>query len=250
MTQTSVVVCFMEGTVRPGLLEEVMIRLQHLQKYDSPEVLDTSYIAQAIEDHPLSPFPQTMTTERPDRVVANLLEGRVCLIVEGTPKVLIMPSGLTDQFQSPEDDYVRPLPAMIARWLRFVAAVLGTTASAIYVAVLTFHYEVIPHRLIVNVARNRALVPLPALLEALLLAIAAELLREATNRLPSTVGQVIGVVGALVLGQAAAQANLVSPLLVIVVAVSTIASFAVPNNSSATALRLMRFPMILAAGFL
>lgn len=249
-TQTAVALCYMENKVPPQLLREVLDRLHHLQHANPPDVLDTSFISQAIEDHPHSPFPQTMSTERPDRTVSNLLEGRICLLVEGTPKAVIVPAGLPDQFQSPEDYYQRPLAATVARFIRFLGAFLGTTASALYVAVLTYHYEVIPHRLIVNVARSRAMVPFPSLFEALVLEGAVELLREATNRLPSNVGQVIGVVGALVLGQAAVEASLVSPLLVIVVAVSTIASFAVPNNPTATALRLMRFPLILSAGFL
>lgn len=250
LTKISVAICYMEDKVTSQLLQEVMGRLHHLLQVDLPEVFDTSYIGQAIEDHPLSPFPQTMSTERPDRTVANLIEGRVCLLVDGTPKALIVPAGLTDQFQSPEDYYQRPLAATVSRWLRFVGAFLGTTASAIYVAVLTFHYEVIPQRLIVNVAESRAMVPFPSLFEALVLEGAVELLREATNRLPTSVGQVIGVVGALVLGQAAVEASLVSPLLVIVVAVSTIASFTIPNNPASTALRLLRFPLILSAGFL
>ncbi len=249
-THTDVAVCYMADRITPELLSEVMQRLEQLQQLDFPDVMDTSIIAEAIEDHPGSPFPQTMETERPDRTVANLLEGRVCILMDGTPKALIIPAALPDMFQSPEDYYQRPLAAAIARWLRYVAAFLTTTSSAIYVAVLTFHYEVIPQRLVVSVARNRALVPFTSIFEALVLEAAAELLREATNRLPSTVGQVIGVVGALVLGQSAVQANLISPLLVIVVAISTISSFAIPNNPGAIALRLMRFPMILAAGYL
>jgi hypothetical protein len=153
-------------------------------------------------------------------------------------------------FQSPEDYYQRPIPATVSRWLRYLAALVATNASALYVAVMTFHYEVIPHRLVLSVARNRAVVPFTSLFEALVLETAAELLREATNRLPSTIGQVIGVVGALVLGQAAVQANLISPLMVIIVAISTISSFALPNHPTATSIRLLRFPLILAAGFL
>lgn len=159
ITRTNISVCYMEDKVQTGLLEEVLQRLEHLQQFDLPEVLDTSYVGQAIEDHPLSPFPQTMSTERPDRTVANLLEGRVCILVDGTPKALIIPAGLFDQFQSPEDYYQRPWVATMARWIRYLAAVLATTSSALYVAILTFHYEVIPHRLIVNVARSRSLVP-------------------------------------------------------------------------------------------
>lgn len=250
ITKTTVTVCYLQGHVETPVLEEVLQRLEHLKHNDLPDILDSTYVAEAIEDHPLSPFPQTAYTERPDRTVASLIDGKVCIIVDGTPSVAIMPASLPDVFQSPEDYYQRYLPATVSRWLRYLAAFLGTSASALYVAVVTYHYEVIPQRLIVSVARARAMTPFGALFEALVLEGAVEMLREATTRLPTTVGQVIGVVGALVLGQAAVQANLVSPLLVIVVAVSTIASFAIPNNPAATALRLMRFPLILAAGFL
>ncbi|HBK86059.1 MAG TPA: hypothetical protein DDZ53_08545 [Firmicutes bacterium] len=163
---------------------------------------------------------------------------------------MAMPAGFFDFLQTADDYYLHPIFATVARWIRLLALVTSTSASAIYVAITTFHYEVIPSRLLLSVARTRGMVPLSSFVEALVMEVTIELLREATVRLPATVGQVIGVVGALVVGQAAVQAGIVSPLLVIVVAISTIAAFAIPNNEQASALRLLRFPMLISANFL
>ena len=204
---------------------------------------------ESIVDHPLVPFPQALQTERPDTLVAHLVEGRVCILVDGAPSAIVIPAAFLDFFQTADDFYLHPLFATVARWLRYLAAFMSSTITALFVAVVTFHYEIIPSRLIISLARTRASVPLPAIITALIMEGTVELLREATVRLPANVGQVIGVVGALVIGQAAVQANLVSHLLVIVVALSTIAAFALPDNNQATILRLLRFPLIIAAGF-
>lgn len=251
LTRTPVAICYLEDQVDKQLLAEVEERLQQLQSQENlPKVLDSSYIVESISDHPLSPFPQILQTERPDVVVAHLIEGRVCILVDGSPVALAMPAAFFDFFQTADDYYLHPFFSSMSRWLRLLAVVITTTASAAYVAVTTFHYEVIPSRLVLSVARNRGIVPLSSFLEALIMEVTIELLREATIRLPATVGQVIGVVGALVVGQAAVQAGIVAPLLVIVVAISTIAAFAIPNNEQASAIRLLRFPLLLAANFL
>ena len=249
-SRTKIAICYLEDQVSDHLLKELMARMRHAAQRELPAVLDATYLQEVIEDHPLSPFPQMIATERPDKAVGNLLEGRIIILIDGTPFALIAPAALPDFFHTAEDYYLRPLATSVARWLRYLAAITIMNISAVYVALMTYHYELIPTRLIVNVAEFRVRVPFTPIAEALALEGVVELLREATNRLPATVGQVIGVVGALVLGQAAVQANLVSPLLVIVVALSTIASFAIPNNVFATAIRLMRFPIIVAAGFL
>lgn len=251
LTRTPVVVCYLEDRVDKQLLAEVEKRLQRMQTRENlPKILDSSYLVESIVDHPLSPFPQILQTERPDVVAAHLVEGRVCLLVDGSPVALAMPAAFFDFFQTADDYYLHPFFSSISRWLRLLAVLISTTASSAYVAVTTFHYEIIPSRLVLNVARNRGVVPLSSFLEALIMEVTIELLREATIRLPTTVGQVIGVVGALVVGQAAVQAGVVAPLLVIVVAISTIAAFAIPNNEQASAIRLIRFPMLLAANFL
>ncbi len=251
LTKTPVLVCYLEDRVDKQLLAEVEDRLQRMQQRENlPKILDSYYIVESISDHPLSPFPQILQTERPDVVAAHLAEGRVCLLIDGSPVALAMPAAFFDFFQTADDYYLHPLFSSLSRWLRLLAVLISTSASAMYVAVTTFHYEVIPSRLVLSVARNRAMVPLSSFLEALVMEVTIELLREATIRLPATVGQVIGVVGALVVGQAAVQAGVVAPLLVIVVAISTIAAFAIPNNEQASAIRLIRFPLLVAANFL
>lgn len=251
LSRTGVLICYLADRVDEQLLAEVEQRLQRVQTRENlPKLMDSYYVMETISDHPLSPFPQVLQTERPDVLVAHLVEGRVCLLVDGSPIALAVPAAFFDFFQTADDYYIHAMFATVARWLRLLAVFVATTVSALYVAVTTFHYEVIPARLVVSVASTRSMVPLSSFSEALIMETTIELLREATIRLPTNVGQVIGVVGALVVGQAAVQANLVSPLLVIVVAISTIASFAIPNNEQASALRLLRFPLIVAANFL
>lgn len=246
-TETSVAVCYMENKAKPELVQEVLERLHGVTL---PEVLDTSYLTEAIEDHPHSLFPQIIYTERPDRVIGNLLEGRVAILVDGSPSALIAPAGFFDFFHSPEDYYLRPLFTVFFRAIRALAAFLTLVATASYVAVVNFHYELIPSDLLVSIAETRALVPFQATLEAVLLEVSVEMIREASARLPKAFGQTIGIVGALVIGDAAIRANLVGPLLVIIVALTTIGSFAIPAYNQAVGLRLARFPVILAAGAL
>ncbi len=251
LSRTPVAICYLEDRVDRQLLAEVEQRLQRVQaKEELPKVLDSYYVMESISDHPLSPFPQALQTERPDVIAANLVEGRVGLLVDGSPVALVVPAAFFDFFQTADDYYVHPLFATAGRWLRLSAVFVTTSVSALYVAVTTFHYEVIPSKLVNAVAQTRGVVPLSSFSEAIIMEVTVDLLREATIRLPTKVGQVIGVVGALVVGQAAVQAGLVGPLLVIVVAISTIAGFAVPNNEQATALRMLRFPLILAATLL
>ncbi len=248
LSRTPVLICYLEDRVDKQLLAEVEQRLQRLQtEEDLPKVLDSYYVMEAISDHPLSPFPQVLQTERPDVIVAHLVEGRIGLLVDGSPVALVVPAAFFDFLQTADDYYVHPIFASVVRWLRLLAVFVTTSVSGLYVAVTTFHYEVIPSRLVNTVAQTRGQVPLSSFSEAIIMEITIDLLREATIRLPTKVGQVIGVVGALVVGQAAVQAGVVGPLLVIVVAIATIAGFAIPNNEQATALRMLRFPLILAA---
>ncbi len=251
LTRTTVMLCYLQDRVGQQLLAEVETRLQQVQdQVDLPDILDSYAIMELISDHPRSPFPQLLQTERPDVIVANLVEGRVAILVDGSPVALVAPAAFFDFFQTADDYNLHPIFAASTRWLRFLAVVISTSVSALYVAVVTYHYEIIPARIITTIARTRSMVPLSSFTEAILMEITVDLLREASVRLPGAVGQVIGVLGALVVGQAAVQANIVAPLMVIVVAISTISSFLIPNNEQATALRLLRFPLIVAANFL
>jgi len=246
-TSTDVVIAYIEGLADQTLIEEVENRLQRIE-IDS--VLESGYIEELIEDNPYSPFPQLINTERPDVVAANLLEGRVVILVDGTPFVLIAPISFFSLLQSPEDYYQRYLISSAIRILRFVFMVLSLLLPSLYVAILTYHQEMVPTALLISVASSRESVPFPALVEALMMEVTFEALREAGVRLPKQVGAAVSIVGALVIGQAAVQAGLVSAPMVIVVAITGVSSFMVPHYTQGIALRMLRFPIILLAGSL
>lgn len=246
-TSTNIVIAYMEGLADQTLIEEVENRLQRIE-IDS--VLESGYIEELIEDNPYSPFPQLINTERPDVAAANLLEGRVVILVDGTPFVLIAPISFFSLLQSPEDYYQRYLVSSAIRLLRLVFMGFSLTLPSLYVAVLTYHQEMVPTSLLISVASSREAVPFPALVEALMMEVTFEALREAGVRLPKQVGAAVSIVGALVIGQAAVQAGLVSAPMVIVVAITGVASFMVPHYTQGIALRMLRFPMILLAGSL
>lgn len=246
-TETQVVIAYIAGLTDETLIQEVQNRLDRIE-IDS--ILESGYIEELIEDNPYSPFPQLVNTERPDVVAANLLEGRVAILVDGTPFVLIGPISFFSLLQSPEDYYQRFLISSIIRLLRFLFMLFSLLLPSIYVAVLTFHQEMVPTSLLISVASSRESVPFPALVEALMMEITFEALREAGVRLPKQVGAAVSIVGALVIGQAAVQAGLVSPPMIIVVAITGISSFMAPHYTQAIAIRMLRFPIIFLAGFL
>jgi hypothetical protein len=246
-TQTKVVISYIEGLADETLLEEVRTRLSRIQL---DGVLESGYIEEMIEDMPLSPFPQLLNTERPDVVCGNLLEGRVAILVEGTPFALIAPISFFSLMQSAEDYYQRFWVSSATRWLRYIFCLISLLLPSFYVAILTFHQEMVPGYLLISMAASREAVPFPALVEALLMEITFEALREAGVRLPKQVGAAVSIVGALVIGQAAVQAGLVSAPMVIVVAITGISSFMIPRYITGIAIRMLRFPLILLAGTL
>ncbi len=246
-TDTNLVIAYIEGISDPTLIQEVENRLLRIN-IDS--VLESGYIEELIEDNPYSPFPQLVNTERPDVAAANLLEGRVVILVDGTPSVLIAPISFFTLLQSPEDYYQRFLIGSVIRMLRFVFMIFSLLLPSLYVAVLTYHQEMVPTALLISMASSREGVPFPALVEALMMEITFEALREAGIRLPKQVGAAVSIVGALVIGQAAVQAGLVSAPMVIVVAITGVSSFMVPHYTQGIALRMLRFPIIFLAGSL
>ncbi|MEV3228867.1 spore germination protein, partial [Paenibacillus larvae] len=205
----------------------------------------TGELEQFIEDDPYSPFPQLTITERPDTTASHLLQGRVTIVVDRSPGVLIGPMTLTSFFQTTDDYSIRWLVSSFVRMLRFVGAIIAIFAPALYIALVSFHYEVIPLRLLLTIAESRERVPFPPLIEALIMELVLEMLREAAIRLPAPVGQTIGIVGGIVIGQAAVQAGLVSNIMVIVVAITAISSFILPNLELGAGIRLIRFPIML-----
>ncbi|WP_035106324.1 spore germination protein [Desulfovirgula thermocuniculi] len=246
-TRTQVEIVYIRGLAAPELVQEVKDRLSRIH---IDGILESGQIEELIEDNPYTPFPQVFHTERPDRVVSMLLEGRVAIITDGTPIVLVVPAEFAVFMQAGEDYYERYFLATAIRWLRYIALVTSLTLPSLYIAMTTYHQEMIPPRLLTSVASSREGIPFPAFVEALLMEFFFEALREAGIRLPRQVGQAVSIVGALVIGQAAVSANIVSPLMVIVVALTGIASFAAPVFSLAITMRLLRFPMMVCAATL
>lgn len=237
-TQTQVALFYIRDLASPDILRRIEQRLQGIS---IDGILDVSYIEQIISDHPNSVFPQALTVERPDRVVASLLEGRVAVMVDGSPFALILPATLWQMFQSPDDYYQRWIMASFIRLLRFGAVFVALMLPAVYIAVVNYHYEVIPSELIIPIAQDRSRIPYGPLVEVLMMELALEVLRETGLRIPGTLGPTISIVGGLVIGDAAVRANLVSPIMVIVVAITALSSLTIPSFDTAYGIRLMRF---------
>ncbi len=246
-TATRLALLYVEDIINPHILSTVRSRLDGIQL---DGLLESGYLEEFLEESPLSPFPQLLRTERPDTVVANLLEGRFAILTDNTPFALIGPVVLGQLLTTPEDYYERFLIGSLLRALRYTAFAISILLPALYVSVTTYHAEMIPTPLLLSIAAAREGVPFPALVEALIMELNFEVLREAGLRLPRAVGPAVSIVGALVLGQAAINANLVSPAMVIVVAITAIASFATPIFSVAIAARIIRFLFTLAGGLL
>lgn len=246
-THTKVAVLYLESVANRKLVDEVLHRLE---KVDIDGILDTGYLEEFIEDSPFSPFPQVEHTERPDKVTAGLLAGRVAVFCDGSPMALMVPCVLWNYLQASEDFYERSLTATGLRLVRALGLVLALLLPSLYVALTTFHQEVLPTNLVITIAAQREGIPFPALVEALMMELIFEILREAGLRLPQAVGQTVSIVGALVIGQAAIDAGLASPAMVMVVALTAIANFTLPGYNFAFSLRLLRFLIILAAGAL
>lgn len=223
---------------------------QRLTELDIDNVDDSSVLMQYLEDSSRSIFPQFLSTELPDRFCYSISRGRIGVLVENSPTSIIAPSTFFSFFESTEDLYMRWNVGSFLRILRYLSFLLSTLLTPIYVSVVTFHYEIIPTSLLVNLGQSRAAVPFPPILEVLILELLIELLRESGARLPTKVGQTIGIVGGVVIGTAAVEAGITSNVLLIVVALSALASFTAPNYLMGTTVRLIRFPMIFLAGTL
>ncbi|MDK2801046.1 MAG: spore germination protein [Clostridiales bacterium] len=246
-SKTDIVIAYIKGIARPDLVEQVEKRIKEI---DIDDISESGQIEQFIEDNSLSPFPQVQNTERPDKAAAALAEGRVVIMVDGTPFVLIVPTSLYQLFQSPEDFYERWIIGSLLRFLRWIGSFVATFAPALYIAIVSYHPGMLPTALAISVAASRETVPFPAFVEALLMEITIELLRESGARLPKAIGQTIGIVGAIVIGDAAVRAGITSPFMVIIVAVTAISSFIIPSYSVAIAFRVVRFPMMILAATL
>jgi spore germination protein len=247
LSKTEVVITYLDSIAQQSIVEEVRSRLNEIN-IDAIE--ESGYILEFIEDNPYSLFPQVLQTERPDRVVGSLLEGRIGIIVENSPFALIVPVTFFQMMNSPEDYYGRFIMTSFIRFIRYLFLLVAMLFPAIYIAVTTFHHELLPTNLLFSVAASREKVPFPAVIEALLMEITFEALREAGLRLPRPIGSTVSIVGALVIGQAAVEAGIVSAPLVIVVSTTGIASFMFPSYPLTGAIRLLRFLMIFLAATL
>lgn len=244
-THTDICIAYIEGIVKPGLLGELKKRLGAIR---TDSVLDSGYIEAYIEDAPYSIFPTVGNSERPDTIAGRLLEGRAAVIVDGSPFVLTVPMVFIESFQSAEDYYTRSYFASALRFIRVLSFLIAILAPALYVAITTYHQELIPTQLLFSMAVGRTNVPFPALMEALIMIIMFDILKEAGIRLPKPVGSAISIVGALVIGQSAVAAGIVGTFMIIVVSITAIASFVVPAQTDSTS--LMRYMFLLLAGFL
>ncbi|UOY92865.1 spore germination protein [Ectobacillus sp. JY-23] len=233
-----------------GIADEENVKTfrERIQRIDIDDILDSSVLIQLIEENVYSLFPQFIMTEQPQRFAYSVLGGRIGVLVNGSPMAVLGPVTFFSFFESTEDLYFRWNVSTFFRLLRFVAVFISMAFTPVYVAALTYHYEVIPSALLVSLGQSRANVPFPPVMEALILEGAIELLREAGARLPTKVGQTIGIVGGIVIGQAAVQAGLTSNILIIAVALSALASFTSPNYVMGTVIRVIRFPLIILAG--
>ena len=247
VSKTNVSIMYIKGIADDKIVEELRKRLDRI-KIDS--VLESGYIEELIQDNSITPFPTMYHSERPDAIAADLFEGRVAILVDGTPFVITVPIVFAQFLQSPEDYYNRADITTLIRLLRYIGFFIALLAPSFYIAITTFHQEMLPTQLLITLAAQREGVPFPAFIEALAMEVSFEILREAGLRMPKAIGQAVAIVGTLVIGSAAVEAGFVSAAMVIVVAITAIASFIVSNYELAIAIRMLRFPfMAIAASF-
>ena len=246
-SNTNVYLVYMDDLVYPGLLKEIERRMDG---FEIDGVLDSGVIEHLTEEKWYSPFPQFQTTARPDRAAMSILEGRVILLVDNSPVALILPTDYNSFIRTSDDYYNRFEIASFGRMLRYVASFFAMTLPGLYLAVTNFHTQILPTTLLLSFADARRGVPFPAVIEVLIMEISFELLREAGVRLPGAMGNTIGIVGGLIIGQAAVEANLVSPIVVIVISFTALCSFAIPNEEFATAFRVLKFFFIALCAWL
>jgi hypothetical protein len=246
LSKTDTYVMFVEGIANEEIIGHIQKKLNALQ---TETILDINILGHHLDEAPNSIFPQLYTTERPDHISDLLSDGKVVIIVDGSPSVMSLPTQFFTFLHSPEDLNQRWILASLTRLIRYLAIFITLFFTPVYVAVTTFHYEMLPQNVLITLAESRDRVPFPPILEALLMELTIELLREAGARLPTKIGQTIGIVGGIVIGQAAVDAGITSNILIISVAISAIASFAIPSYIMSTSIRVIRFALILLAGF-
>lgn len=250
ITKTNCAVCYIQNITNDDLVAEAKYRLNNLE-IDS--LLSAGELEQLLTDTNVLEIPKILVSERPDNAVKALLQGRVVIIVNGSPYALILPAVLIDFLSSPEDTNLKTKFGNFLKIIRIISAFFALLLPGLYIAITNFHREIIPTELLYSILSSMQSVPFPIILEILIMEISFEIIREAGLRVPSPIGPTLGIVGALVLGQAAVSAGIVSPILIIIVAITAISSFAIPDFSFSFHLRYFRFGFILLgflAGFL
>ncbi len=244
-TVTGISLLYIKGVASE---EQVNTMRQRIENLEVSGLIDSAILAELIDDSSKTIFPQMMLTERPDRFCDGLLSGKIGVMMNGSSMGIVTPVAFIEFFHSKEDQNLRWQIGTMLRLLRLFAMIFSIFLTPIYVAALTYHYEIISQTLIVPLSESRAIVPFPPILEALFLEFIIELLREAGSRLPTKVGQTVGIVGGIVIGTAAVEAGITSNILIIFVALSALASFTTPNYIMANIIRFLRFPIIILAG--
>jgi spore germination protein KA len=246
-TKTNVSIMYIKGIADETVVEELNRRLGGI---DTDAILESGYIEEFIQDEPYTIFPTIQNTERPDTIAGALLEGRVAILIDGTPHVLLVPALFVQFFQAAEDYYQRADISTLIRVLRYFGLFIATLVPSLYIAITTFHQEMLPTQLLISLAAQREGVPFPAFIEALMMEATYEILREAGIRMPRAVGQAVSIVGTLVIGQAAVEAGIISATMIIVVSITAISSYVIPEFDMSIAIRITRFLFMgLAAAF-
>jgi spore germination protein KA len=246
-TRTNVCLLYITDFANPHLLNIIEKKLKQIKIQG---VLGVSYLSEFLESTPSSIFPQVLYTERPDTIVGSLLEGKISILVDGSPVSIIAPITFATLLQSAEDYHQRYVVATWIRWIRYFFVIASFLLPSFYVAITTFHPEMLPTDLLITITAARELIPFPTLVEAIMMEMTFEGLREAGTRIPKPIGQTISIIGAIVIGQTAVQAGIVSSPVVIVVSITGIASYIIPHFELGLSFRLLRFPMLILGGTL
>ncbi|WP_107951445.1 spore germination protein [Lysinibacillus parviboronicapiens] len=245
-TNIKISIMYMDNIVNKENLENLRERIDNI---DYPYFTDISELKQLIEDNPLSPFPQYYMSVRPDSVSQYLIDGRIALFMDNSQAAVVCPTSFFEMFISIEDYYNRWSTASLLRMLRFFGFFLTIMITPMYISALTFHPEILPYELLLNLQESRSKVPFPPIIEVLFIELIIEVLREAGSRMPAKVGQTIGIVGGIVIGTAAVEAGLLSNILIVLVATSALLSFLPPIFLMSNTSRFVRYIFILSAGF-
>lgn len=243
-SKTTVSILYMEGTANPELVKDVVERIKSI---DIPALISITDFEEHMVERKYSIFPQLISTEKPDKVAANIIEGKVAVVIDGFPMVYIMPAVFAMFMQAPEEYNINYFVSSFIRLIRYISTFVTVTLPGLYISVITFHQEMLPTTLAKSIIASKQDVPLPAYLEIIIMLLAFEILLEAGNRMPKTAGQTVSIVGALIVGEAAVNAKFVSPAVVVIVAASAICGFVIPSADMSNSVRLGRFFLVIVA---